>query len=79
MKRTIRQCAGVLAMTCLAAIPALSAPGATIAATAVDWPTYGFDSLRTGNNTAETALSPATVSKLKLAWAFSHIRYFTLR
>ncbi len=36
----------------------------------VDWPTYGFDSYRSGYNPNETILGPSTVSGLKLAWAF---------
>ena len=36
-----------------------------------DWPTYGFDSLRTSYNPKETALSVATVHGLKQLWEFN--------
>jgi len=40
-------------------------------AQAIDWPTYGFDSLRWSNNTKETGISPASVGGLKQLWAFN--------
>jgi outer membrane protein assembly factor BamB len=41
--------------------------GATVAQT--NWPTFGFDSQRTGYNPSETVLSVATVPNLQLQWA----------
>jgi hypothetical protein len=34
----------------------------------IDWPTYGFDNHRDSFNPASTALSPAALSQLHLAW-----------
>jgi hypothetical protein len=42
-----------------------------VVAAGVDWPTYGFDSLRTGYNPLETMLGPTSVAGLRLIWAFS--------
>ncbi len=36
-----------------------------------DWPTYGFDALRTGHNPLETTLGPANVAGLAQAWSFA--------
>lgn len=47
----------------------LCAAGAAMAGT--DWPTYGFDSVRTSNNPDETILSPATVGNLEQIWSFN--------
>lgn len=35
----------------------------------IDWPTFGFTSERTGENTSETQLTPSTVGKLHLVWS----------
>ena len=39
-----------------------------IARAQTDWPTFGFDSQRTGYNPYETVLSVATVPNLQLQW-----------
>ncbi|TAM75474.1 hypothetical protein EPN44_08425 [bacterium] len=36
-----------------------------------DWPTFGYDSARGGDNPSEILLSPATVPKLHQVWAFT--------
>ena len=35
----------------------------------IDWPTWGFVAARSGENTSETIISPATVSGLHLLWS----------
>lgn len=57
-----RRCRTALAAAWLAAAPLPALAG-------VDWPTWGMDMQRTGNNPAETALSVATVPNLKQHWA----------
>jgi hypothetical protein len=47
--------------------------GTAAAAEATDWPTYGFDSVRSGANPVETTLSAATVPALRRAWAFDPV------
>jgi len=47
---------------------ALLSPAAS-QAQASDWLTFGYDQQRSGWNAAETALSPANVSRLKLLWS----------
>src|SRR5476651_1728358 len=50
---------------------ALLAPAASraqLAATS-DWLTFGYDGQRSGWNTAEAALSPSNVGRLKLLWS----------
>ena len=39
-------------------------------ATSTNWPSLGFDTQNTRDNTTETALSPTSVSHLHLAWKF---------
>ena len=57
------------------ALIATAMPGAIRSQSAappkIDWPTYGFDTLRTSANPSETAIGPANVASLVLAWAFS--------
>ncbi|HWX89891.1 MAG TPA: PQQ-binding-like beta-propeller repeat protein [Rhizomicrobium sp.] len=50
---------------------ALLVPAASRAqpAAASDWLTFGYDQQRSGWNTAETALSPKNVGRLKLLWS----------
>ena len=36
----------------------------------IDWPTYGFNLQRTGENPFETAITPATVAGLHELWSF---------
>lgn len=36
----------------------------------IDWPTYGFNLQRTGENPSETTLTPATVAGLHELWSF---------
>src|SRR5690242_1897081 len=36
----------------------------------VDWPMYGFDLQRTGENPSETILTPSTVAGLHELWSF---------
>ena len=45
--------------------------GSALAQPKVDWPTYAFDSLRSGANPAETLLGAGTVSQLAAAWQFN--------
>ena len=44
-------------------------------APSIDWPTYGFDTLRTSYNPKETALSPDTVGNLTQLWQFNIAAY----
>src|SRR5436305_10669942 len=37
---------------------------------AIDWPTYGFNLQRTGENRFESILTPSTVGGLHLLWSF---------
>ncbi len=39
-------------------------------ADAVDWPTYGFNQERTGENPFESTLTPSTVPRLRQLWSF---------
>ncbi|MGF6604183.1 hypothetical protein P3T23_008938, partial [Paraburkholderia sp. GAS448] len=45
-------------------------PGATTAAsfTATDWPTFGMNAQRTGNNPVETVLTTSNVASLRTHW-----------
>lgn len=43
---------------------------ATSSAANIDWPTYGFNLQRTGENPFETTLTPATVAGLHKLWSF---------
>lgn len=45
-------------------------PCAAGALTGTDWPTYAYDSVRSGNNSAESVLTPDTVSQLRPLWSF---------
>jgi hypothetical protein len=49
---------------------ALCGSGAAMAAS-IDWPTYGFTSLRSNYNPSETAITPATVTGLTPLWSFN--------
>ena len=44
--------------------------GAGPAAAAVDWPMYGFNLQRTGENPFESILTPSTVGGLRKLWSF---------
>ncbi len=66
--RTPKRLASVLAVLILVA-------GHARAGGTTDWPTYGFDALRSGDNPAETALGPATVAALAPAWTFDAAAY----
>jgi outer membrane protein assembly factor BamB len=44
--------------------------GSSSGATAIDWPTYGFNLQRTGENPFESVLTPATVGGLRELWSF---------
>jgi outer membrane protein assembly factor BamB len=46
------------------------AVGANPAAADVDWPTYGFNLQRTGENPFESILTPSTVGSLRELWSF---------
>jgi hypothetical protein len=46
-------------------------PAASSPATFVDWPTYGFDSQRSGFNPATGGITPASISQLHVAWQAS--------
>ena len=52
----------------LFSVATLVALGYSSAASAVNWPTYAGSAQRLGLNASETALTPATVSGLKLKW-----------
>ena len=52
---------------------ALAAFGLTVGANpaaASDWPMYGFNLQRTGENPFETIITPSTVAGLHLLWSF---------
>ncbi len=52
---------------------ALAALGLTVGASpaaATDWPMYGFNLQRTGENPFESILTPSTVGRLHLLWSF---------
>src|SRR5215472_8577782 len=52
---------------------ALAALGLTVGANpaaATDWPMYGFNLQRTGENPFETIITPSTVAGLHLLWSF---------
>src|SRR5271165_1580297 len=36
-----------------------------------DWPTYGFDAVRSGHNIHESVLSDSNVAQLAIAWSFA--------
>lgn len=56
----------------LALTVGLMSAGQVLAAPApkIDWPTYGFDALRSGHNPQETKLGQANVASLAQAWSF---------
>jgi outer membrane protein assembly factor BamB len=45
------------------------APAVAHAGSGPDWPTYQNENARSGNNSAETVISPTTAPKLKLHWS----------
>jgi len=53
----------------LAALLLLSAAGRAQPQATSEWLSFGYDQQRSGWNAAETALSPATVGRLKLLWS----------
>src|SRR6266581_7058920 len=64
--RTLARLLGALLM-------ALAALGLTVGASpvvATDWPMYGFNLQRTGENPFESILTPSTVGRLHLLWSF---------
>jgi hypothetical protein len=69
IKMTERAMSRLLVPASAAATVVNAAAG--LAGPATDWPTYGFDSLRTSYNPNETVLSPATVHGLEKLWAFN--------
>ncbi len=48
--------------------PQVSDPGLTPKPASHDWTQFGYDAARSGDNTAETALSPATAPSLTKLW-----------
>jgi outer membrane protein assembly factor BamB len=71
MRRSASLSAAVLMVP--AAVGSLSsvALGNRLAASRVDWPTYGDSVLRTGQNTAETVLTPTTVGSMTQKWTYT--------
>ena len=55
-----------LMATCLG----LAHAGTASAQSRIDWPTYGFDSVRSGHNPHETVIGAANVATLAQAWSF---------
>jgi len=48
-----------------------AAPGQTVATNGeIDWPTFGFDAARSGDNTSEKTLTSATVNGLRELWSY---------
>src|SRR5512132_3726857 len=45
--------------------------GAPMDLRAADWPTFGFNNLRQGNNPNETTLGPTNVQNLVAKWSFA--------
>src|SRR5512132_4343783 len=45
--------------------------GAPMDLRAADWPTFGFNNLRQGNNPNETTLGPTNVQNLVANWSFA--------
>src|SRR5207244_8300508 len=58
-----------LAAAALRLLLLLVPAGVAGAAAGVDWPTYGFDTARTGFNPSETTLSTANVAQLRSLWS----------
>lgn len=58
--------AGVAATSTIAAI--LAPQAATTPTSLVDWPTYGYDTQRSGYNPNTTPITPASISNLHIAW-----------
>src|SRR5450755_3613680 len=71
MRRSASLSAAVLMVP--AAVGSLSsvALGNRLAASRADWPTYGDSVLRTGQNTAETVLTPTTVGSMTQKWTYT--------
>lgn len=62
--------AGVTLLALVVAVFGVPEPTARAVSTG-DWPTYLGDNGRSGYNSAETAINPATVSNLQLLWQYN--------
>ena len=60
----------VLSITVAAALWSTQVSAGAAATASVDWPTYGYDALRTGYNPNETVLAPGNVGSLTQKWAY---------
>src|SRR5256712_6691455 len=60
----------VLPVVCLFLLMPVILSGPAGAASSVDWPTYGYDTFRTGYNPNETILGSGTVGGLHELWSF---------
>ncbi len=58
----------VAGIACVALLLTVLAPMMVYAGGGPDWTTYQIDNGRSGDNTAETVISPSTAPKLKLHW-----------
>lgn len=75
---TVAYTGAVIAQAVFAAsstgVPAAAITGATLTPQAsakaafVDWPTYGYDAQRSGFNPNTTAITPASIAQLHIAW-----------
>ncbi len=66
--RALRQWTLRIAIGCIALFAILLSPAIAYAGSGPDWPTFQNDNGRSGDNTAETVISPSTAPNLKLHW-----------
>lgn len=59
-----------LSLLASVAVTTFISNGAAVAAS-IDWPTYGFNSLRSSYNPSEATITPATVGGLAPLWSFN--------
>ena len=60
----------VLSVTMATALWSTQGSAGAAATASVDWPSYGFDALRTGYNPNETVLGPGNVASLTQKWTY---------
>lgn len=66
--RALQQWTLRMAIGCVALFAILLSPAIAYAGSGPDWPTFQNDNGRSGDNTAETTISPSTAPNLKLHW-----------